>query len=579
MARIILKWRYLKPGGKKHNQNLVKYIATRDGVEKIDDSWKHLPVTAAQEQLICQLIKDFPEVQNSYEYQDYCSAPNRGNASETINRAMEENLDRIDTRENYVKYIARRPRVEKIGKHGLFTDDNIHINLNDVAKEVAAHDGVIMTQILSLRREDAARLGYETGDAWRTLIRNHTVDMAQAMNIPLGDLRWYAAFHNESHHPHCHIIMYSVEGDPFVTEKRLLKLKSAFGSEIFRQERMESFQQQTKIRDSIAAQTSAKMNEIAQSLNKSFLVSENLAAMIAELNQQLKNTKGKKQYGYLTQGGRNLVNGIIDELERDERITELYELWYRQHVSISTIYQDDPPERIPLSQNKSFHKLRNIIVKEILNMDTDPAYARSVVQQLDDEMLREQHIHAADEHREFQSEELVQNDSRYEEPVQVTEDNEDSEERAAYVETESFADWWTERYLKASKKMQTTPVDSEEYRQALHHLHTEAQNGNGLAAYDLGKMYLFGEGVEKDNVRMREYLSTAAFQGVPHAKFLLDNYENLAVTLAAFKLFVSVMQAIRDDINVDEGKKIYIVDQKIRRKTIEKKLAQGQKLG
>ena len=109
-----------------------------------------------------------------------------------------------------------------------------------------------MTQILSLRREDAARLGYEKGEAWRTLIRNHTKDMAEAMNIPMEDLRWYAAFHNESHHPHCHIIAYSAGSEPFITQERLLKLKSAFGSEMFRQDRMQAFQEQTKYRDQLA---------------------------------------------------------------------------------------------------------------------------------------------------------------------------------------------------------------------------------------------------------------------------------------------------------------------------------------
>ena len=158
MAKIILKWRYLKPGAKAHNENLVKYIAKREGVDKIDDTWKVEEVSKAQQKMIEDLLREFPESKDSYEYQDYLRQPNKGNASEFITRTIEENLDRVDKRENYVQYIAKRPRVEKIGTHGLFTDENVPIHLNQVASEVASHQGVLMTQILSLRREDAAWL-------------------------------------------------------------------------------------------------------------------------------------------------------------------------------------------------------------------------------------------------------------------------------------------------------------------------------------------------------------------------------------------------------------------------------------
>ena len=164
MAKIILKWRYLKPGTRNHNQNLVKYIAKRDGVEKIDDSWKSLPVSVQQKKMIEQLLKDFPDTADSYEYQDYLHGPTQGNASEFITHSIEENVDRVDTRENYVQYIANRPRVQRFGSHGLFTDADVPINLKQVAKEVADYDGILMTQILSLRREDAARLGFEKGE-------------------------------------------------------------------------------------------------------------------------------------------------------------------------------------------------------------------------------------------------------------------------------------------------------------------------------------------------------------------------------------------------------------------------------
>ena len=196
MAKIILKCLYLQPGMKNHSKNLVKYIAQRENVDKIDDSWRYLPVSIAQKQLIGQLLEDFPDAKSSYEYQDYIHAQNKGNASQLINRTLEDNFDRIGTRENYMRYIAYRPGAERFGTHGLFTDANIPIDLGAVAEEVSTHKGRVWTDIVSIRREDAARLGYETGDAWRSLIRGQAQKIAECMKIPREDLRWYAAFHN-----------------------------------------------------------------------------------------------------------------------------------------------------------------------------------------------------------------------------------------------------------------------------------------------------------------------------------------------------------------------------------------------
>ena len=196
MAKVILKWRYIKPGTKKHNSNLVKYIANRPNVDKIDDTWQALSVSKTQQDLIDQILKDFPEAADSHEYQDYCAAPSKGTASEFISRSIEDNFDRIGKRKNYVRYIAHRPGAERFGTHGLFTDANIPIDLNAVAKEVAEHNGILMTEVLSIRREDAVRLGFDKGEVWRDMLRSQTTAMAKAMNIPLEDLRWYAAFHN-----------------------------------------------------------------------------------------------------------------------------------------------------------------------------------------------------------------------------------------------------------------------------------------------------------------------------------------------------------------------------------------------
>lgn len=216
MARFILKWRYIKSGSAKHGTNLVKYIATREGVEKCDESWKHQSATTEQQRLIKQLTEDFPDAVNSFEYQDYINAQTKSTASEFISRTIEENLDLIGKKENYVGYIAMRPRVEKQGAHGLFSQTDRPIDLSAVSKEVAEHEGAVWTTIMSLRREDAQQLGYDNAKAWRDLLRGQANKLAKAMGISLGDLRWYAAFHNEGRHPHIHLISYSVGKEPYI---------------------------------------------------------------------------------------------------------------------------------------------------------------------------------------------------------------------------------------------------------------------------------------------------------------------------------------------------------------------------
>ena len=216
MAKFILKWRYYKPGAKSksHRENDLKYIATREGVEKCDESWKLENPTREQERAITKLTASFPSSLQSQAYQDYCQTPNRYTASQLIEKICSDNKEAISEMENYVQYIGLRPRVEKQGTHGLFSQEDEPINIYDVAKEVSEHQGIVWRPILSLTREDAERLGYDNADAWRALLRSQASNLANSMGISIEDLRWYAAFHNESHHPHVHLICYSVGKEP-----------------------------------------------------------------------------------------------------------------------------------------------------------------------------------------------------------------------------------------------------------------------------------------------------------------------------------------------------------------------------
>ena len=277
-------------------------------------------------------------------------------------------VDLIGKRENYVGYIAMRPHVEKTGAHGLFTDSDVPIHLSAVAKEVAEHPGVVFTEVLSLRREDAARLGYDKGAAWRDLLRSQTKEMAEAMKIPLTDLKWFAAFHNESHHPHVHIVAYSTGKEPYMTEQGLKKLKSSFAREIFKQDLLQVYDRQTEHRNALARESRDLLSEIVERINTGGYDNETVELMLKELSDTLSRTKGKKVYGYLPQRAKNLVNGIVDELAKDSRIAALYDLWYEQREEVIRTYTDAMPERIPLSRNKEFKSVRNAVIQEAMEL-------------------------------------------------------------------------------------------------------------------------------------------------------------------------------------------------------------------
>ncbi len=368
MAKIILKCKYIKAGKVSHSKNLINYIATRDGVEKIDDSWEYLPATVEQQRLIEEILKDLPDSVSNFEYKDYLSSPTRKNASEFISRAIEDNPEVINQRRKYVEYIAQRPRVEKRGSHGLFTDDNVPINLSKISETIANHKGIVWTVIISLKREDAERLGYDNSYAWQELIRSNVPAMAESMKIPIEDLRWYAAFHNEGHHPHVHVVAYSVGKQPYMTEQGILKLKSAFARDIFRQDLLQLYSKQTVYRDDIKERSKELIKDIDEQINSDKYENRTVEMLLEKLINELGEYTGRKVYGYLPKATKNIVDTIVDEIAKDEKVSALYSLWYEQRNNVILTYMDNLPKQIPLSQNKEFKSIRNAVVNEAFKL-------------------------------------------------------------------------------------------------------------------------------------------------------------------------------------------------------------------
>ena len=370
MAKLVTKFKYLKPNRKVSAGGYAKYIATREGVEKIDSSQKFASATEKQKNLIEKIIKDFPDSKDMFEYADYIEKQNQGSASDFISRVMEDYAYEISGRKAYADYIATRPRAERFGSHGLFTDDGVQVQLSKVTQELDKHKGNIWTVIISIRREDAERLGFNTGSRWRDMLRTQTEALAKNLKIPIQNLRWYAAFHNESYHPHVHLIAYStVENEGYLTQKGVENLRSSFAKDIFQQDLLYIYEKQTEHRDKLRAEAKDIVEDLVSKINSEIYISASIQNKLLELADRLSKTSGKKVYGYLKPDVKALVDSIVDKLANDGRIKKLYDLWYEQKENIIRTYTDEMPDRISLTQNKEFKSIKNAIINEALKLN------------------------------------------------------------------------------------------------------------------------------------------------------------------------------------------------------------------
>ena len=372
MPRLIFKCPYIKSGtsaATAHLENYVKYMATRSGVERIDPGCSEWPATLKQKKMVEQILQDFPLSRGMFEYEDYEAAPTRANASEFITRALEDNYDQIAKKDNYLKYIATRPRAQRVGSHGLFTGEEDQLVLTQVAEAVAAHPGNVWLPIISLRREDAARLGYDKAEEWKALLTQYAMEMAAAMKIPWEDFRWYAAFHDAAHHPHVHMVCYSADPPKgFLTTQGITQIKSGLAKQIFRQELTELYQKQTQSRDALNEDARSVMEQLIEQMQSGTADGSRMEELMEHLAERLRHTGGRKQYGYLKAPLKAVVNEIVDELAKDPRVAAAYALWYELREDVLRTYKDDLPQRLPLSQQKEFKRIKNIVIEEAVKM-------------------------------------------------------------------------------------------------------------------------------------------------------------------------------------------------------------------
>ena len=498
MSQLIVTSRYLKNGNQKNKtkrRNYTKYIATRETVEIRSQKFvdRNANATKNQEKLINDLINDFPESKRYLEYDDYEREPTIENAGELISTIVERNADVVGNRQNFVGYMAMRPGVEKRGSHGLFNEKDEPIILNQAANEIAEHKGNVWSHVVSLRREDAVRLGYDNSDAWRELVKRHISDIAKAQNIPLCNLKWYAAYHDTTHHPHIHLLVYSTNPKQgFLTKAGIDKIRSAFANDIFHDDLQSIYQEQTVSRDELKAVSKNEFESIVNIIASNDHTDPQLEELIRKLYIQLQNVKGKKVYGYLPKEIKETVNKIFSELAKDENIRQLYDKWCsleRLKYKTYTLKETELPE---LSANKVFQPLRNMIIRTVLNMKPFDANTEIEGSEPNDEYF----------------DNTPQNMSPLFDEAEPLAEKETDESAAAiknYIK-------WNDQYKKACKLIYGKDAKLNDFKKAEQLLLSESQRGNVLAVYDLGKLYSTDKlGERNEETSIAKY--TRALQG------------------------------------------------------------------
>ena len=637
MARLIVKSPYIKCGGGNSAGGYMRYIATRERVELIQND---RPPTRKQEQLIAKLVKDFPDAKEMGEYGDYQEHPTKANASAFISQALEENWSAVQKSDGYMKYIATRPRAERLGSHGLFGDKD-GVELDKAMAELESYTGNVWTHIISLKREDAERLGYDNARAWRNLLRAHRNDIAAAMNIPPQDFRWYAAFHDEGDHPHVHMMAWSVKpGQAYLSQDGIRQIKSKLTNDIFQQEMLHLYEQKTVSRDQLVREARQAMRELVQQMRTRICDHPEAERLMQELALQLETVKGKKSYGYLPKKQKALVDEIVDQMEQLPTVAECYEQWWQLQGQVEDFYSEKERHRPPLSRQKEFRQIKNAVIQEAetirlgeitfedetldlrqgdevdngkdvswdfrtLRMDVQDEY--SSLAERDDavESMREL-AENGDIHAQYFMGELYRDGpllppdwvmARYwfdkaakqgyvaaqyalgklylsdDASVHDPELGIQWLEYAAYNGNHDASYRLGKEYLKGESVRRDT-------RKAMDHIYTSAQAGNLHAQYLLGKLLLQGKAVERDKEAGIQWLSQAAEQGHSYAQCLLERQSASTapeVFLAMTRLLHHMANIFQDNSLPQSGTGLTHIDRKRRQELREKRLVHGHK--
>ena len=216
---------------------------------------------------------------------------------------------------------------------------------------------------------------------------------------------------------------------------------------------------------------------------------------MSRLAERLKYTTGKKQYGYLKAPLKELVNQIVDELAKDERVAAAYAKWQELRNEVLRTYKDQLPEPLPLSQQKEFKQIKNMVIAEAVSLGS-----RHVTFEGD--------ANAGPSSEEENATEETEPELPLSEPPEtvvdqdgspdygVSDDAPSSDSDRAASDKPHIA--WNDRYKEARAFLFGSDETEPDFEQALRLFREEAEDGNALAMHDLGRMYADGLGVEID---------------------------------------------------------------------------------
>ena len=528
------------------------------------------PPTRKQKQLIAKLVKDFPDTKTLYEYEDYVAIPTKVNASAFITLALETNWDSVIQSEQYMKYIATRPRAERFGSHGLFSDDDT-VSLDKAMTELENYTGNVWTHIISLKREDAERLGYNNASAWRDLLRAHRNQIADAMKIHPNDFRWYAAFHDEGDHPHVHMMAWSAKpGQAYLSKDGIKAIKSKLTNDIFHDEMHHLYEQKTESRDELVHEARKAMLEMVQYMKVGICDHPEAENLMLELAMQLQNVSGKKSYGYLPKKQKALVDKIVDQMERirsvsqaygkwlelqnkvdeivdelakDGRVSSAYALWQDLREQLCIDYNQTPPQRVPLSQQKEFRAIKNAVIKQAEHIWRCDLFFED--KGVEAESEPEDFEYCSRDYWDYRGDIYNENYS-LEDRLDAVNDMEqlarEGDMDAQYLMGKLYRDgplltpdsveakyWFTQAaqqghmYAQYSlgKLYLSDDVDVHDTERGMHWLEVSAQNGNDYAAYRLGKEYYKGNNTPRSYATAAQWFERAAQDGNQYAQYML----------------------------------------------------------
>ena len=475
MPKIIVTSRYLKSGSKKNLANYVRYVATREGSVAVKNIDENAPATKNQQELILSLLNDFPDSKELFEYEDYVKKPNLKNGSALISEVIDRNMDRLTNRRNYVGYLANRPGSVKFGSHGLFNEKDEPIDLEKVAKEVADHGGNVWTHVVSLRRDDAQKMGYDNLTAWRELVKRQIPKIAKNSKINMTNLKWYAAFHDKKTNPHVHIIVYSTEErEGFLTNHGIEKIRSGFANDIYSDELLHLYEQQTDLRNILKKESEQLMKGLAEKISQDNNFDPELLNLVSKLHDQLAESKGKKVYGYLKSDVKKTVDEIFTRLADNESVKKMYDLWCEMEQQKHDVYSSAKVNFPSLVDNKEFKSVKNMIIQTVLQMDFQAPEIEI---------------------------EMPEPDLDTSLPIDEKEINETVDNSVKlYVK-------WSDSYKEAHKLILSKESRPDDYKKAEKLLLSEANNI--LALYDLGKLYSMEESGLKSDEKSFEFYKKA----------------------------------------------------------------------